>query len=98
MPSAKPRKNGETRYCTLHCIKVEIKTWTDLGGLYTSEEFRILSEDEVLRFVRWDMLENTMVVLGVVVLVQGKRGVPIGGHLAGHTAELWAMFEEDLTF
>ena len=64
----------------------------------TSEEFRILSEDEVLRFVHWDSFENTLVVSGLVVLMQGTRGVPIGGHLAGHTAELWAMFKEDLTF
>ena len=54
-----------------------------IGGS-TSEEFRILTEEEVLKFVRWDLFENTLLVCGVVVLSQGKQGVPIGGHLAAH--------------
>ena len=73
------------------------KTLDRIGGS-TSEEFRILTEEEVLKFVRWDLFENTLVVCGLVVLSQGKQGVPIGGHLAAHIAEFWAMYSEHMTF
>ena len=62
------------------------KTLHRIGGS-TSEEFRILTEEEILKFVHWDLFENTQVVCGPVILTQGKQGVPIGGHLAAHIAE-----------
>ena len=93
--ATKKKRREKVRHFALH--KEGDKNLDRFGGS-TSQEFRILSEDEVLRFVRWDMFENTMVVCGLVVLMQGKRGVPIGGHLTGHTAELRAMFEEEPTF
>ena len=77
--------------------KGDDKTLDRIGGS-TSEEFWILTEEEVLKFVRWDLLENTLVVCGMVVLLQGKQGLPIGGHLAAHIAESWAMYSEHMTF
>ena len=59
------------------------KSLDRIGGS-TSEEFRILPEDELLRFVCWDPFESTLVVCGRVILSQGKQGVPIGKHLAAH--------------
>ena len=73
------------------------KTPDRIGGS-TSEEVRILTKEEVLKFVRWDLFENTLVVCGLVVLSQGKQGMPIGGHLAAHIAEFWAMYSEHMTF
>ena len=70
----------------------------DRIGSSTSEEFRILTEEELLCFVRRDLFQNTLVVCGPVLLSQGKQGVPIGGHLAAHIAEFWAMYSEHLTF
>ena len=70
----------------------------DMMGGSTSEGFRILTEEQILKFVRWDLFENTLVVCGLVVLSQGKQGVPIGGHLAAHVAEFWAMYSEHMTF
>ena len=49
-------------------------------------------------FVRSDLFQNTLVVCGLVLLSHGKQGVPIGGHLAVHIAQLRAMYSEHLTF
>ena len=70
----------------------------DRIGSSTSEEFRILTEEELLYFVSWDLFQNTLMVCGPVLLSQGKQGVPIGGQLAAHIAEFWAMYSEHLTF
>ena len=43
----------------------------------TSEEFRVLTEEELLCVVRWALFQNTLVVFGPVLLSQGKQGVPI---------------------
>ena len=60
----------------------------DMIGDSTSDEFRVMTEGEIQQFVCGDLFENTLVVCGMVVLMQGKQGVPIGGHLAAHIAEL----------
>ena len=73
------RAGGKGMVFSLH--KGGDKSLDRIGGS-TSEEFRILAEDELLRFVRWDLFENTLGVCGPVVLSQGKQGVPIAGHLA----------------
>ena len=66
----------------------------DRLGPAASYEFRILTVTEVLNFVNWDLFSNTVVAYGRLVLQQGIKGVPIGGHLAGHCAEIWAAVSE----
>ena len=33
-----------------------------------------------------------------IILQQGQQGVPVGGHVAGHCADLWACVREHLIF
>ena len=95
LSAAKGTRREKDMVFSLH--KGGDKSLDRIGGS-TSEEFRVLAEDELLRFVRWDLFENTLVVCGPVILSQGKQGVPIGGHLAAHIADFWAMYAEHLTF
>ena len=66
----------------------------DRLGSAASDEFPILTVTEVLKFLNWDLFSNTVVAYGRLVLQQGIKGVPIGGHLAGHCAEIWATVSE----
>ena len=84
MDVAKKTRREKTMVFALH--KGGDKTLDRIGGS-TSQEFWILTEEEVLKFIRRDLFENTLVVCGLVVLSQGRQGVPIGGHLAAHVAE-----------
>ena len=70
----------------------------DRIGSSVCDDFYLLTASEVSKFVSWDLFENTIVVYGRLILQQGLRGVPIGGHLAGHCAELWACVREHIAF
>ena len=85
------RESRREKVMTFALHKGGDKTLDRLGGS-TSDEYRILTEREVLDFVQWDLFHNTIAVIGRIILMQGKRGVPIGGHLAGLIAELWAIY------
>ena len=66
----------------------------DRLGLAACDEFRVLTVTEVLKFVNWDLFSKAVVAYGRLVLQQGIKGVPIGGHLAGHCAEIWAAISQ----
>ena len=50
--------------------------------------------NEVLRFVDFDLHCNTLLHLGLVILSQGSKGVPIGGFLSAQIAQLWTACRE----
>ena len=41
--------------------------------------FVVLNFEEIYEYVVWDLLHHTYFCLDVVLLRQGRRGVPIGG-------------------
>ena len=47
-----------------------------------------------MQFVKWDVHHNTALVIGDLILLQGDKGVPIGGHISTQLAELRALARE----
>ena len=84
-------RRGCAEFFSLH--KSGEKT-LDRIGTATCADFRVISRSELLAFVEWDLHHNTGLVLGQLLLRQGDRGVPIGGHLSAQLAELWALARE----
>ena len=67
----------------------------DRMGKLRHRQFRILHADHVLRFVDYDLFDNTLFVLNCLILRQGGSGVPIGGFISTKLAELWALWREN---
>ena len=84
-------KRGCAEFFSLH--KSGEKTLDRLGTA-SSDGFRVLTRAELVDFVTWDLNCNTGLTLGPLLLRQGDRGVPIGGHLSAQVAELWALARE----
>ena len=55
-----------------------------------------MSEEEVTRFVEYDLFDNVLFVLQRLVLQQGGAGVPIRGFISAQPAELWALWRENV--
>ena len=66
----------------------------DWLGASSSKTFTILCSAEVEQFVKFDVTECNLLVLGNLILKQGRKGVPIGGFLSAQLAELWALWRE----
>ena len=62
----------------------------DRFGKNSEKSFVTLSEEEVLRFVEFDMAANVFLTVGPVILSQGAKGIPIGGFLSAQIVEIWA--------
>ena len=67
----------------------------DRIGKSSHRQFRILHADHMLRFVDYDLFDNTLFVLHRLILRQGGSGVPIGGFISAQLAELWALWREN---
>ena len=86
---------GERRGCAeFFALHKSGEKALDRLGTASSADFRVISRQELLDFVSWDLHHNTGLVLGPLLLKQGDRGVPIGGHLSAQLAELWALARE----
>ena len=46
------------------------------------------------QFVKFDVTKCNLLVLGNLILKQGRKGVRIGGFLSAQLAELWALWRE----
>ena len=69
----------------------------DRLGSAASKDFYIVSSDQVLRYVKFDIEDCNLFTLGNLILKQGVKGVPIGGFLSAQLAELWAIWREEMT-
>lgn len=68
----------------------------DWLGASSGKSFMVLSSNEVKQFVEFNVTKCNLLVLGQLILRQGRKGVPIGGFLSiqfGRVklAELWAL-------
>ena len=68
----------------------------DRVGKSSHRQFRVLSEEEVTRFVDYDLFDNVLFVLQRLVLQEIGSGVPIGGFISAQLAELWALWRENV--
>ena len=66
----------------------------DWLGSSSGKSFVVLSPTEVEQFVKFDVTDCNLLVLGGLILKQGRKGVPIGGFLSAQLAELWALWRE----
>ena len=46
--------------------------------------------------MKFDIQEDTLFCFGRLIFNQGSRGVPIGGFLSAHLAELWCAWKEEM--
>ena len=63
----------------------------DRLGRASSKDYDIFEDEEVTRYVTYDVRSCNLFTLGPLVLRQGAKGVPIGGYLSAQLAEIWAM-------
>ena len=69
----------------------------DRLGKSSCEDFFCFESTAVVKYVKWDLFNNTLFCVGPLVMAQGKRGVPIGGFISAQCAELWCIYREHLT-
>ena len=69
----------------------------DRLGTSTSTYVRQVKEEEVDRYLDWDLNHNTLVVMHQLILRQGGKGMAIGGYLSSWAAELWCLWKEHIT-
>ena len=69
-----------------------VKLW--IGLVCPVRMIRVLSKEEIVQFVQWDVHCNTALIVGDLILLQGDTCVPIGGHISAQLAELWALARE----
>ena len=53
-----------------------------------------VSDEQVSRYVLFDIHEDTLFSFGNLILSQGRNGVPIGGFLSAQLAEIWCSWKE----
>ena len=66
----------------------------DRIGHAADRNFRVFTIEQVLKFVDWDLKDNTLFALWGVVMRQAKQGVPIGGYLSAQLMCIWALTQE----
>ena len=66
----------------------------DRIGCATERHFRVIPLSDLLKFVHWDLHEDTLFKWNGRVLSQDIKGVPIGGHLSAQLMCIWAMVKE----
>ena len=66
----------------------------DRPGKGASNDFVNMSDDQVLRYVLFDIHEDTLFAFGNLILSRGRKGVPIGGFLSAQLAEIWCSWKE----
>ena len=66
----------------------------DRIGSATERHFRVVPLEDLLKFVRWDLYENTLFEWQGWVLNQNIKGVPIGGYLSAQLMCIWALVQE----
>ena len=89
------RARAESRGSTLwFSIAKGLEKDLDRFGRNSATSFVTLSEEEVQRFVQFDMAENVFLAVGPILLSHGAKGIPIGGFLSTQIAEIWACWRE----
>uniref|UniRef100_A0A7S1I2K4 Uncharacterized protein n=1 Tax=Eutreptiella gymnastica TaxID=73025 RepID=A0A7S1I2K4_9EUGL len=68
----------------------------DRFGKGASSDYLSIRDEQVTRYVLFDIQEDTLFCFGRLILSQGKKGVPIGGFLSAHLAEIWCAWKEEL--
>ena len=92
------RARAGTRGSTLwFSIAKGVEKDLDRFGKNSAKSFVTLSEEEVLRFVKFHMAENVFLTVGPIMLSQGAKAIPIGGFLSAQMAEIWACWREFTT-
>ena len=66
----------------------------DRLGRGSSSDYVSISEEEVLRYVLFDIEDDTLLAFGRLILRQGGKGVPIGRLLSAQLAEIWCSWRE----
>ena len=66
----------------------------DRIGSATEPHFLVVPLEDLLKFVRWDLYENTLFEWQGWVLNQNITGVPIGGYLSAQLMCIWALVQE----
>ena len=66
----------------------------DKVGKSSAKGFTNINEDQILRFIEFEVFHNTLFCMGRVILEQGSRGVPIGGFTSAQIAEIWCCWKE----
>ena len=88
---AKSKRRGKT--CFFSIAKNGLN-FLDRLGRATTRDFSILTAEEVVAFVNFDIFECDLLVLGPLILRQGLKGIPIGGFLSAQLAEIWSIWRE----
>ena len=70
-----------------------LTAWLDRMGQGTSRDFVNISEQELLTFLRFELFQNTVFIVGSRVYRQ-VRGVAIGGTASAQCASLFCMWKE----
>ena len=81
-------RRQELQWFCLH--RRGVKKLHRLGG---EIRFSRLEEEEV-RYVLFDIEDNTLLYFGRLVLRQGGKRVPVGGFLSAQLAEIWCSWRE----
>ena len=66
----------------------------DRLGRGSSTDYISILEEEVMRYVRFDIEDDIRLVFARLILRQGGKGVPIGGFLSAHLGEIWCSWRE----
>ena len=66
----------------------------DRIGCATERHFRVIPLCDLVKFVHWDLHENTLFEWQGWVLNQNIKGVPIGGYLSAQLMCIWALVQE----
>ena len=66
----------------------------DKLGRGSSRDYVSVSEEEVLRYVLFDIADDTFLAFGCLILRQGGKGVTIGGSCRPNQRKLWCSWRE----
>ena len=66
----------------------------DRLGTSGSTDSRQVKEEEVDRYLGWDVNHNTLVVMHQLILRQEGKGMAIGGYVSSWAAWLWCFWKE----